>query len=381
MKRRGVYLYCAHAAPDDADPVWEAACLRWWWSACSVLSGPSLSGASPLPQGYAVCVMPWRAGNPGRGRTGSGYVDQTTQIQCGRGLAPDGGGPLAQCCLAHRHRGQAPSHRGMRCALCLGGQAIQGAEGQGSGHVDQATQIQCGRRQAPPTGGRVMPWRAGNSGRGRTGSGYVDQTTQIQCGRGLAPDGGGPLAQCCLAHRYRGQAPSHRGMWCALCLGGQAIQGAEGQGSGYVDRTTQIQCGRGLACDGGGPLAQCCLAHRYRGQAPSHRGMRCALCLGGQAIQGAEGQGSGYVDRTTQIQCGRGLACDGGGPLAQCCLAHRYRGQAPSHRGMRCALCLGGQAIQGAEGQGSDYVDQTTQIQCGRGLAPDGGVSADIIID
>jgi len=45
------------------------------------------------------------------------------------------------------------------------------------------------------------------------------------------------------------------------------------------------------------------------------------------------------------------------------------------------ALCLGGQAIQGAEGQGSGYVDQTTQIQCGRGLAPDGGVSVDIIID
>ena len=33
------------------------------------------------------------------------------------------------------------------------------------------------------------------------------------------------------------------------------------------------------------------------------------------------------------------------------------------------------------EGQGSGHVDQTTQVQCGRGLAPDGGVSADIIID
>ena len=165
MKRRGVYLYCAHAAPGDADPVWEAACLRWWWSACSVLSGPSPSGASPLPQGYAVCVMSWRAGNPGRGRTGFGPCRS------------DDAGPVWEVvCLRWWWSA---------CSV-LSGPSLSGASPLPQGYVV------C-----------IMSWRAGNSGRGRTGSGYVDQTTQVQCGRwsacsvlsGPSLSGASPLPQ------------------------------------------------------------------------------------------------------------------------------------------------------------------------------------------
>src|SRR5450830_1679914 len=94
MKRRGVYLYCEHAAPDDADPVWEGACPRWRRVSRHLIDRYTAIGGKPPPPavGGARCALCLGLqAIQGEVRQGSGHVDQATQIQCGRGLAPDGG--------------------------------------------------------------------------------------------------------------------------------------------------------------------------------------------------------------------------------------------------------------------------------------------------
>jgi hypothetical protein len=235
MKRRGVYLYCAHAAPGDADPVWEAVCLRWWWgrllsvvwpiaiggkppptgvcgvryvlagrqsrarsdrfglcrpgdadpvwevvclrwwwSACSVLSGPSLSGASPLPQGYAVCVMSWRAGNSGRGRTGFGPCRSDDADPVWEGACLRWWWSACSVLSGPSLSGASPLPQGY--AVCVmswrAGNPGRGRTGFGPCRSDDADPVWEGASPLPQGYAVcVMSWRAGNSGRGRTGFG------------------------------------------------------------------------------------------------------------------------------------------------------------------------------------------------------------------
>ncbi len=145
----------------------------------------------------------------------------------------------------------------------------------------------------------------------------------------------------CLPRRYRGQAPSHRGLAVGLFCGPDA--------NPMWELAVGLFCGSDAnpmwegACSRWRWFSQYiyCLQRRYRGQAPSHRGLAVGLFCG--------------PDANPMWELAVGLFCgsdanpmwEGAGPRWRWfsqyiyCLTRRYRGQAPSHRGLAVGLFCG----------------------------------------
>ncbi|KAA8559534.1 hypothetical protein FX985_05912 [Pseudomonas extremaustralis] len=211
------------------------------------------------------------------------------------------------------------------------------------------------------------------------GDGVVLGVLGKKCGRGLAPDGACQLVHLWLTHSYRGQAPSH--IW--ICIH-QADLGlllpwlfVALEPTGFVSDVLGKNVGGGLPPMGECQLVHLWLTHSYRGQAPSH----IWICIH-QADLGlllpwlfVALEPTGFVSDVLGKNVGGGLPPMGECQLMHLWLTHSYRGQAPSHSLicihqadlswlLLCFCSLGDGVVLGVLGK-----------KCGRGLAPDGGVS------
>ncbi len=136
------------------------------------------------------------------------YLADTLQSNCGRGLAPDGGGAATNKRAVPPRSGASPLPQD--CVCCLG---------------------QCPAGAGQPVSNLTCICLA---------------LCQSNCGRGLAPDGGGSLF-----HRDRGKPPP-----TGLCVLLRAVScrrwPAGFEPDLHLSGTPQSNCGRGLAPDGGG---------------------------------------------------------------------------------------------------------------------------------
>ncbi len=146
--------------------MWEGACSRWRCVSHSVLSGPPLSGASPLPQ-WNVFFQGFLSAST---HQLPDYYRALVRLKCGRGLAPDGG---------------------VSVTVVLSGPPLSGASPLPQWNVFFQGFLCASTHQLPD---------------------YYRALVRLKCGRGLAPDGDVSVTVFYLAHRYREQAPSHSGM-------------------------------------------------------------------------------------------------------------------------------------------------------------------------
>ncbi|SDU67970.1 hypothetical protein SAMN05216475_6153 [Pseudomonas synxantha] len=224
---------------------------------------------------------------------------------------------LSNAGLTHRYRGQAPSHiwTSLAVRVCI---------------LHSSARMRRCIRPSACASTALLQARLGQN-----------------VGGGLLPMAVYQVNNTCLAHRYRGQAPptfgSHWLSGFAYCYSPRRMRRCIRPSAWASTALSQARLGQNV---GGGllpmavyQLSNAGLTHRYRGQAPSHIWSHClsgfAYCYSPRRMRRCMKPSACASTALLQARLGQNV---GGGllPMAvyqvnNTCLAHRYRGQAPSH--------------------------------------------------